>query len=77
MNVNMIFGIVVTLIGYAIAIITTWINLTSKVAGLEKEVGNLKEQIKEEKRDNQKAFESINTKLDKISDTLFELAQRK
>lgn len=73
----MIFGIVVTLIGYAIAIITTWINLTSRVAGLEKEVGNLKEQIKEEKRDNQKAFEAINTKLDKISDTLFEMAKRK
>ena len=71
------YTILITLIGYAIAIVSTWINLTNKVAGLEKEVSNLKDQIKEEKRDNKAAFEAISNKLDKISDTLFELAQKK
>lgn len=70
------YTILITLIGYAIAIVSTWINLTNKVAGLEKEVSNLKDQIKEEKRDNKAAFEAISNKLDKISDTLFELAKK-
>jgi hypothetical protein len=71
------YTIIITLIGYAIAIVSTWINLTNKVTGLEKEVCNLKDQIKEEKRDNKAAFEAISNKLDKISDTLFELAKKK
>jgi len=55
-----------------IVIFGAWINSKIAVAKLQTEVENIKQEIKEEKFANSKAFEKIDKKLDEIMNKLIE-----
>ena len=47
-----------------------WLNARISISKLQVEVSNIKEQIKEEKATNEKAFERIDKKLDGIDEKI-------
>jgi len=61
-------------IGIIISVFTSigaaWLNARISISKLQVEVSNIKEQIKEEKVTNEKAFEKIDKKLDGIDEKI-------
>jgi hypothetical protein len=47
-----------------------WLNARISISKLQVEVSNIKDQIKEEKATNEKAFERIDRKLDSIDEKI-------
>ena len=54
-----------------------WLNARISISKLQVEVSNIKEQIKEEKATNEKAFEKIDKKLDGIDEKIEKLIWKK
>jgi len=54
-----------------------WLNARISISKLQVEVSNIKDQIKEEKATNEKAFEKIDKKLDGIDEKIEKLIWKK